>query len=208
MKVIAVNGELRSDLGKKATKEIRRNERIPCVMYGGDEAKHFSVSFNDIRALIYTPDFKIAEISLDGSTHRAIVKDVQFHPVTDSIRHIDFLRLVEGHSIKLEVPIRFKGTSPGAKLGGKLMQKLRRVRIKTTPEYMIEEMVVDISGVNLGQSIRVRDIEPAENVEIMNNLSVPVATIEIPRALRSATSAAEKQAGGVVAADTGEGDAA
>ena len=194
MKVIGINGELRSDLGKRATKEVRRNERIPCVMYGGDEVKHFSVSLNDIRGLIYTPDFKVAEISMGGTAYKAIVKDVQFHPVTDEIRHIDFLRLIDGQTVKVEVPIRFTGSSPGVKLGGKLLQKLRRVRIKTTPEYIVEEMTADISDVELGHSIRVKDIKPVDNVEIMNNLSVPVATVEVPRALRSATSAAEKEA--------------
>ena len=194
MEAIAVNGELRPELGKKGSKAVRNEGRIPCVLYGGDEVTHFSVAFNDVRDLIYTPDFKLAEISLDGNVHKAILKDTQFHPVSDDIRHIDFLRLVEGAPIKVEVPVRFKGVSPGVKVGGKLQQKLRRVKIKTTPDNLIDELHVDISSLELGDSVRVRDIEAVENVEILNSPSVPLGTVETPRALRSAATAAAKEA--------------
>lgn len=194
MEVIAVNGELRPELGKKGSKAVRNAGRIPCVLYGGDEVTHFSVAFNDVRDLIYTPDFKLAEISLDGKVQKAILKDTQFHPVSDDIRHIDFLRLVEGAPIKVEVPVRFKGVSPGVKVGGKLQQKLRRVKIKTTPDNLIDELHVDISSLELGDSVRVRDIEAVENIEILNSPSVPLGTVETPRALRSAATAAAKEA--------------
>ncbi|MCG8328094.1 MAG: 50S ribosomal protein L25 [Chitinophagales bacterium] len=193
MEVIAVNGELRPELGKKGSKAVRNAGRIPCVLYGGDEVTHFSVAFNDVRDLIYTPDFKLAEISLDGKVQKAILKDAQFHPVSDDIRHIDFLRLVEGAPIKVEVPVRFKGVSPGVKVGGKLQQKLRRVKIKTTPDNLIDELHVDISSLELGDSVRVRDIEAVDNIEILNSPSVPLGTVETPRALRSAATAAAKE---------------
>ena len=193
MEVIAVNGELRPELGKKGSKAVRNAGRIPCVLYGGDEVTHFSVAFNDVRDLIYTPDFKLAEISLDGKIQKAILKDTQFHPVSDDIRHIDFLRLVEGAPIKVEVPVRFKGVSPGVKVGGKLQQKLRRVKIKTTPDNLIDELHVDISSLELGDSVRVRDIEAVDNIEILNSPSVPLGTVETPRALRSAATAAAKE---------------
>ncbi|MCB0569710.1 MAG: 50S ribosomal protein L25 [Phaeodactylibacter sp.] len=196
MEIVAVNGQKRVGLGKKETKAVRNEGLIPCVLYGGDEVVHFSTTLNDIRGVVYTPDFKIAELTVEGKAYRAILKDVQWHPVTDSIVHIDFLRLVEGNAIKVEVPLRFTGVSPGVRAGGKLQQKLRRVLIKTTPEHLISEMSVDISKLELGQSIRVRDIVVEEpGIEIMNSPGVPVATIEIPRALRSATAAAEKAAG-------------
>jgi large subunit ribosomal protein L25 len=207
MEVIAVGGELRSGLGKKATKAVRREGKIPCVLYGGDEITHFAVEFNDIRGLIYTPDFKLAEIDLDGKKVKAIVKDIQFHPVTDEIRHIDFLRLVDGQTVKVEVPIRFKGVSPGVRGGGKLQQKLRRAKIKTTPENLVGELKVDISSLELNQSIRVSDIDAVENIEVMNSPAVPVATVVTPRALRSAaTAAAKAAAGGQVVEEEGEGE--
>lgn len=197
MEIIAVNGQARPGLGKKVAKAVRNEGRIPCVLYGGDEVVHFSTTLNEVRGVVFTPDFKVAELSVNGKTYRAILKDVQWHPVSDSIMHIDFLRLVEGHPVKVEVPVRFKGVSPGVRAGGKLQQKLRRVQIKTTPEHLVTEISVDISKLELGQSIRVRDIVIEEpGIEIMSSPGVPVATIEIPRALRSATAAAEKAASG------------
>lgn len=194
MEVVAINAQSRAVIGKKATKAVRKEGLIPGVIYGGDQIVHFSTKLNDIRGAVYTPDFKIVEVSLEGTTYRCIVKAVQFHPVTEEILHLDFLRLIDGTPINVEVPVRFKGTSPGVKEGGKLLQSVRRVKIKTTPENLVDEMLLDISNLGLGQSIRVRDIETNDNIEIMNAPGIPVAIVEIPRALRSATAAAEKAA--------------
>ena len=193
MEVVAISGQMRTDLGKTATKAVRKEGRIPCVLYGGGEMIHFSVLEKEVRDLIYTPDFKVAEVKVDGQAYRCFVKDIQWHPVTDKIVHLDFLRLTQGVPVKVEVPLRFKGVSPGVKNGGKLIQKLRRVKINTTPEHLITEMLLDISALELGQSIRVRDIDlTLDNIEVMNSPGVPVASVEVPRALRSATAAAEK----------------
>jgi large subunit ribosomal protein L25 len=147
----------------------------------------------DVKDLIYTPDFKVAEIEIDGKSFRAIVKDIQFHPVTDAIMHLDFLQLEEGRAVKVEVPIRFKGVSPGVKGGGKLIQRLRRLKIKTKPENLVTEMRVDISKLELNESIRVRDVDQKlETIEILNSPGVPIASVETPRALRSAATAAAK----------------
>jgi large subunit ribosomal protein L25 len=192
MEVIVINGEPRAELGKKGTKAVRNGSNIPCVLYGPGVSEHFSTEITNVRHLIYTPDFKIAEVKLNGQSHRCIVKDVQYHPVSEKIMHIDFLRLTEGHTVKVEVPLRLTGTSVGVKNGGKMQQKMRRVKIKTTPDALITELQLDVTTLNMGQSMRVRDIKPPHNVEIMNSGSTPVATIEIPRALRSAAAAAEK----------------
>ncbi len=205
MEVIAVNGSNRAGLGKKHAKSVRREGKIPCVMYGGKEVIHFSVDFLNVRDLIYTPDFKLAEISLDGNTYKCILKDYQMHPVSEEILHIDFLRLVEGHTVKVNVPIRFKGTPAGVKEGGKLQQSLRRALIKTKPEYLVDELLVDVTSLTLGQSVRVRDIETNDNIELLNSPSVPVASVEIPRALRSASAAAEEEAG-LVGGEVEEGE--
>ena len=192
MKTVTVNGTKRDATGKKASKLERREGQIPCVLYGGEDVVHFSTTFNDVKPLIYTPEFKVAEVSVNGATHRAILKDVQFHPVKESVVHIDFLRLVEGTVVKLELPVKFTGTSPGVKLGGKLQQSMRRVKVKTTPEKMVDSLSLDISSLELGQAIRVRDIEVPEGIELMNPPGTPVATVEIPRALRSAAAEAAK----------------
>ncbi|MEM8527396.1 MAG: 50S ribosomal protein L25 [Bacteroidota bacterium] len=195
MQTVAFSGGPREGLGKKATKQIRQQGLIPCVMYGGNEVRHFTTVVNDVKALIYTPDFKTADITVGGNTYSCIVKEVQYHPLTDSILHIDFLQLVEGTPVKVELPVRFYGDSPGLKVGGKLLQNLRRIKIKTTPEHLVDELKVDISGLELGQAVRVKDVDITDNMEIMVSLATPVAVVEVPRALKSAASAAAKEGG-------------
>lgn len=192
MNVVAVQGQERGVLGKKASKSDRRSQIIPCVLYGGDQQVHFTTTEKEIKNLIYTGDFKLAELEIGGIKIKAIVKEVQFHPVSDKIIHIDFLRLIDGTPIKVEVPVRFRGTSPGVRIGGKLIQNLRKVKVKTLPKDLVDQVLIDISSLELGQSIRVRDIDANEGVEIMNAPGIPVATIEIPRAMRSAATAAAK----------------
>lgn len=194
MEAVIVSGQVRSDLGKKATKAVRAEGNIPAVLYSKDNVVHFSVTPKSVKGLVYTPEFKVANVTLDGKVHRAIVKDIQFHPVTDEILHIDFLSLSDGHTVKLQVPVRFVGTSPGIRAGGKLIQAVRRVAIKTVPEKMVTELTLDISKLELGQSIRIRDIAPIDGIEIMTTPGTPVGTIEIPRALRSAAAAEKKAA--------------
>lgn len=193
MQTVSLEVKPRKETGKKSTKVVRAEGGIPCVMYGGKEVFHFSTTPKAVKGLVYTPDFKVATVELDGVTHKCVVRDVQFHPVSERIMHMDFLRLVEGTEINVEVPVRFKGDSPGVKIGGKLMQNLRRVKVKTTPENLVDQVMLDISNVELGQAIRVRDIEIPEGVVIMNSPSIPVASVEVPRALRSATAAAEAE---------------
>ena len=201
MQTVTVNGVGRSDVGKKATKAVRKEGMIPCVLYGMQEASHFAVKPNDVKSLIYTPEFKLAEIKIDGTSTKCFIKDIQFHPVTDQIVHIDFLKLIDGHKVKLEVPVRFTGTSIGVKNGGSLQQSIRRVKVKTTPEKIIDKVEVDISHLNLGDSVRVKDIAEMEGVEIMMPGGTPLASVVVPRALKSAEAAAETQE----AAAEGEG---
>ena len=185
MQIVKVAGNARSAVGKKSTKAVRKEGRIPCVIYGGaGENTYFSTTHNEIKNLIYTPDFKVAEIEVDGSLRKCILKEVQFHPVKENILHIDFLELEDGRPVKLEVPVRFKGSSPGIKVGGALQQSIRRVKIKTMPEKMVDVIYGDISSLELGQAIRVRDLEIPEGVQVENAPGIPVATIEVPRALR------------------------
>ena len=195
MEFISLSGQLRPDTGKTASKSLRREGLIPCVMYSAKEVVHFSTTPQQVKNLIYTPDFHVAHLQIEGKTYKCIVKDYQLHPLSNELVHIDFLQLADGHPIKVEVPIRVKGQSPGVKVGGKLVQKMRRVKIKTLPEHLVDQVMLDISSLELGQSLRVRDISPEAGIEIMSSPGIPVATIEIPRALRSATAAAEKETG-------------
>lgn len=200
MEVLTLNAAPRTNLGKTATKAIRKDNRIPCVLYGGNEIQHFTLAPLDLRPLIYSPEFKIVEINLNGENHRCILKSAQFHPVTDNIMHIDFLRLIENHPVKVDVPISFEGIAQGLKAGGKLIKKMRKVTIKTIPQQLIDRAVLDTTTMGLGQSQRVKDLITGEGIQILNNENIPVATIDIPRALRGA--GAEDAAGATPGAKT------
>lgn len=201
MNTVAISGELRSELGKKHSKAARNEGKIPCVMYGGEQNIHFTVTPNDIKSMVYTADFKLADVTVDGNTYKAILKSYTMHPVTDELTHIDFLQLVDGQPVKVDIPVRFKGESPGVKLGGKLMQSLRRVTVKTLPEHLVDELFLDVSELQLGNAVRVREIEAPDTIQIMNDGAIPVAIVEVPRSLRSAASAAAKEDAGTPAAE-------
>ena len=191
MQTVSIKAEPRTDIGGNAAKSLRRAGLIPCELYGVGNNVHFAVKPADVKSIVYTADFKLAEVQIDGKKYRSIMKSIQFHPVTDEILHIDFLELKEGRKVKVQVPVQFEGQSPGVKNGGTLTQKLHRVDIKTTPENLIDTIVMDISKLKLGQSLRIRDIIVPEEVEILNNPSIPVASVAIPRALKSIGSGAE-----------------
>lgn len=187
MEVFKLQAQSRENLGKTGTKAIRKDNRIPCVLYGGDEIQHFTLAPLELRSLVYSPEFKIVEVTLDGTTHRCILKDVQYHPVDERIMHIDFLRLIEDHPVRVDVPISFEGAAQGLKSGGKLIKKMRKVTIKTTPQHLIDKISLDTTPMALGQTQRIRDLKDYEGVEVLNNENIPVATIEVPRALRTTT---------------------
>jgi large subunit ribosomal protein L25 len=191
MNTIAINGNKRNEVGKKATKAVRSSNSIPCVLYSSaKENIHFHTTEAEVKNLVFTPEFKVAELNIDGVQVNAILKDIQFHPVKDNIIHIDFLQLVEKHPVIVEIPLKTKGSSPGVKIGGKLMQSIRKVKVKV-PENLVNELFIDISSMELGQSLRIKDIIIPEGIEVMQNGSIPVVSIEVPRALKSAA-AAEK----------------
>lgn len=188
MKTIAIEGTLRTEIGKKSTKALRNNGLVPCVVYGGAQNVHFSATTQAFRDLIYTNEFRIASVNVDGKSVNAIIKDVQFHPITDKIMHIDFLELVENKKLITQIPITLVGAPAGVKVGGVLMQKIRKVKVKTTPSNLSSSINVDVAHLDLGKSIRIRDIKVSEEIEIMNAGGIPIASVEVPRALRSSTS--------------------
>ena len=138
METIAINGSLRAASGTTRSKIDRAEGKVPCILYGGGDNISFTVNPKEMRDLIFTTEFKVVNVTIDGTSHRCILKSAQFHPVTDNLSHVDFLRLVDGHAVKLDVPVRCVGVSPGVKIGGKLQQKMRKVRIKTLPEHMVD----------------------------------------------------------------------
>jgi len=194
MQIVNIEAQKRESFGKKNTNKLRKEGLVPAIIYGGDNNTAISVTPKAVKSLVYTPDFKLAEIDVDGEKNKCILKDIVFHPITDEIVHIDFLRVIPGTPIKVEIPIGFKGKSPGVKEGGKLIPQMRKVKVKTDPDALVDKVFVDISSLNLGGSVRVRDIDFPENMEVMTTIATPVAIVEVPRALKSAAAAESKVA--------------
>lgn len=194
MKTIVITGKIRESLGKKSTKALRKEGLVPAVAYGGEKNIHFAATELSFRDLIYTDELRKAEIKLGDKTLNAIVKDTQFHPVTDRLLHIDFIELVEGKNLKTNIPVRLTGSPLGVKAGGNLVQAIRKVVIVTSPDSLKAYLEADVSQLELGKSIRIRDIEVNENTQIMNSPNIPIGFIEIPRTLRSAQAKAATEA--------------
>ncbi len=201
MQVVQVTTQERADLGKKATKALRKSGHIPAVVYSKNGVTHFSTTHKAVKKMVFTPDLKVAELELAGGTKRALIKDINFHPVTEEIMHIDFIELIPNHPVKADVPVKFKGVSPGVKAGGKLISGLRTVKVKATPEVLVDELFVDISSLQLSEAIRVKDIEVPEGLIIDVEPATPIAVVEVPRALKSA------DAGDSAATEGEEGEA-
>lgn len=194
MQVVALKAEKRESFGKKANNQLRKKGKVPAVVYAKDGVEHITVSPKDLKSLIYTPEFKIAEIDIDGTKHKAIIKDMQFHPVTDSVVHVDFLRLIDGVTFTYNVPVAFKGVAPGVKQGGKLVHTLRKVKLRSTPENMVDNIIGDISGLKLGGSLRIKDLKIVDGVDVLNPANTPVGIVEVPRAAKSLEQEAEEAA--------------
>ncbi len=189
MKSVKIEGTRRSELGKKATRQIRSEQQVPAVIYGGAETIHFSAPVMSFRTLVYTPEFQIAEIILDGKTYRTIMKDIQFDVVTDELNHIDFLELVDDRKVIATLPLHFTGQPQGVKDGGRLELKMKSLNVRTYPKYLKEHIEVKIDNLQLHGNIRVQEVV-AENMEILNSPRIPVASVVTTRALRQADSEA------------------
>jgi len=197
MDVIQINVEARESLGRKSSKAARAAGKIPAVIYSkSNGVSHFTTTHGDVKKMVYTPEFKMAEINIGGASKKAIIKAIDFHPVTDEIVHIDFLELVDGHPLVADIPVNFTGESPGVKEGGKLIRTLRKVTVKTTPENLVDNLYVSIDGLELGSAVRVRDIDVPDGVQIMVNEAMPIANVIVPRALKSGDDDLEEGAEG------------
>lgn len=158
MKTVSLSGSLRQSVGTKDAKALRAQDLVPCVMYGGETQKHFTVRRLDLNKLIYTPDVYKIELDLDGEKFETIVKEVQFHPVNDRPIHTDFIELADGRPVKVELPARLLGNALGVRNGGKLMQHFRKLKVKALPGEMPELISIDIEKLRIGQKIRISDV--------------------------------------------------
>ena len=185
MKSVKIEGKSRSGLGKKATRQLRSEDHVPAVIYGGKETIHFSAPVMAFRTLVYTPEFQIAEISVEGNTYHTIMKDIQFDVVTDELNHIDFLELVDDRMVVATMPLKFTGQPQGVKDGGRLELKIKSVNVRTYPKYLKEFIEVNIEDLQLHGNIRVEDVK-VEHIEILNSPRIPIASVVTTRALRQA----------------------
>ncbi len=183
MKSITIEGQLRTGFGKSATRQLRSQELVPGVIYGGAEEINFQAPAAAFRTLVYTPSFQIAEVKLDSKTYRTILKDLQFDKVNDKLIHIDLLELVEDKKVIAEIPLKFIGTSKGVKDGGKLITKMKSLKVKTYPKYLKEQIEVSIDNLELNGNIRVEDVK-IDNYEILNSPRIPVASVVLTRQLK------------------------
>jgi large subunit ribosomal protein L25 len=185
MKSIAISGSLRENVGKRDAKELRYQALVPAVLYGGPTQTHFAVSAADLRAVVYTPVVHFIDLQIAGVTSQAIIKDLQFHPLTEQIIHVDFLLLDEKKPVTIEIPIKLTGSSSGVKAGGKLVQKLRKLRIKALPKDHLDAIEVSIEGLEVGKSVKVAEIN-LPNLTITNAKEDTIVSVTTSRALRQA----------------------
>ncbi|TAH24272.1 MAG: 50S ribosomal protein L25/general stress protein Ctc [Cytophagales bacterium] len=189
MKTIEIKGFKRANLGKTESTKLRTEAKVPAVIYGGKEAVHVAIDMFSFRDFVYTPDvFKIA-INIEGKKYTTILKEIQFHPVSDMILHADFLELSEDKIVTLDIPVKFVGSSPGIMKGGKLAQKIGKLSVKGLPKDLPSFVEVDISNLDLNKSVKVSEVS-APNVVILTNKSNPIATITVPRGLKDAAAPA------------------
>ena len=191
MKSIAISGSRRENVGKRDAKELRYEGKVPAVLYGGSDQIHFAVSAADLKGLVYPPDVHFVELDVEGTKAKAILQDIQFHPLTEQILHIDFLALNDAKPVVMEIPVKLTGTSPGVKMGGKLIQKLRKLRVKALPKDMPQYVEVDQEVLELGKSIRVGEV-PTTNFQITNNADDTIVSVVMSRALKQAEQEAAK----------------
>lgn len=189
MKTITIEGQLRTEHGKSATRQLRSQELVPGVIYGGAQEVNFAAPAKAFKPLVYTPNFQVAEVTVDGKTYRCILKDIQFDKVTDQLLHVDLLELVEDKKIIATIPLKYVGTAAGVKAGGRLVAKMKSLKVKTYPRFLKAQIEVNIDALEIGANMRVEDVKE-ENYEILNSPRIPIVSVVTTRALRQEEAAA------------------
>jgi large subunit ribosomal protein L25 len=192
MKTITIEGQLRTGKGKKDTRQLRSQELVPGVIYGGANEISFSASAKALRPIVYTAEFMKAEVNVDGQKYVCILKDLQFDKVSDELLHIDFLELVEDKKVVATLPLHLSGVSVGVKGGGKLVVKMKSLKVKALPRDLRESITVDITNLELNGNIRVQDVN-VENIEILNSPRIPIASVVMTRQLKQEETAEKKK---------------
>ena len=201
MKTTKIAGEIREQIGKKDAVALRRAERVPCELYGGEENIHFSIDELALSKVLHTPDVFEFHIDINGTEYRAVMKEIQYHPVTDRPLHADFLLMEDGKEVTVELPVKLQGNAEGVRAGGKLNVLMRRIGVRGVPNALPESIDIDIAPMLIGDSVRIRDIK-LDGVELLAADSAVIVSVKTSRKAMAAAAAEEGAEG-----DEGEGDA-
>ena len=182
MKSVSLSGSLRENVGKKDAKKSRKEGKIPCVIYGGESQIHFTLPELAVDKIIFTPEVFILNITIDGKEYQTILQDIQYHPVTDKVLHVDFLEITKGKEVVVGIPVKFIGVAPGIIKGGKLQVKYRKLRVKGLIDNMPEFIELDISKLDIGNSIKVRDLS-LDNLQVVETSNAVVVQVKISRGI-------------------------
>lgn len=180
MKSITIQGQKRESVGKKSTKALRDAELVPCVVYGGNDPLHFSTEEKSFKNLVYTPEAHTVSLVIEGNTIPAVLQDIQFHPITDKILHVDFYQLRDDKAVIMEVPVRITGRAKGVVSGGVLRQSFRKLKVKALPANLPDEIVVDVTPLRIGNKLYVGDIK-SESYTFMHPDNAVIAAVKMSR---------------------------
>jgi large subunit ribosomal protein L25 len=180
MKSVAISGSIRSSVGKKDAKALRVSGLVPCILYGGTEQVSFAVPERDFKSLVYTPDVHVVELDLGGKSYKAVMKELQLHPVTDKILHVDFLEVLTGKAVTVELPVKFEGTAPGVRAGGKLIRKMRKLSVRGPVEQIPEAIILDVSKLEISDAIRVVDVT-VPGLTLLDKPNNTIVTVRVTR---------------------------
>ena len=180
MKTVSLSGSPRENVGKKDAKKNRKLGKVPCVLYGGKEQTHFLAEEKDFKNIIFTPEVSLINLSIDGKEMLAVLQDIQYHPVTDRILHVDFLEVFPGKPVIVAIPVKLAGTAPGVMKGGKLKLKIRKMRVSALAENLPDQIVIDISKLEIGNSVKVNEVS-GDNLTFLDNASSVVVGVYTAR---------------------------
>lgn len=200
MKTVELKGSLREAVGKASSKNLRKEGQVPCVLYGNGENVHFHTHENSFKELVFTPNAYLVNIEVEGKTYQAVLRDIQFHPVNDKILHVDFFQVDEKEPVWIKLPVVLEGSSVGVIAGGRLVQKMRKIKVKALPNELPDEIKVDITKLAIGKSIKIKDLD-TDGLEFMEPANAVVVLVKMARAAALAAGTTEE-------GEEGEGEAA
>ncbi|MBN2637559.1 MAG: 50S ribosomal protein L25/general stress protein Ctc [Bacteroidales bacterium] len=185
MKTVSLSGSLRENVGKKDAKKQRKEGKFPCVIYGGKEQVHFTLDSLSFDKVLFTPDVYVIKIEVDGKTYETILQDIQYHPTTDEVLHVDFMELIPGKPLTIALPVSLTGKAPGVAKGGKLRLKLRKLKVKGLIEKMPETIEVSINKLDIGRAVKVKDVT-VDGLQFLDPASNVIVTVKTARGVVAA----------------------